>query len=221
MMQTSRLASDALLPRSSLRSAQARECLSRYVAEPFIKPGYKVSAFRMTWFNQSPDYLQGLWDRIVQLRDQFDEVVKGLPGVELCLSAITATSSALKKTQDPAERRIYPGLAYWVVSPMGEFSERIIYDIVNKHAAGANMKLLLQPHQVMQKDVCNALHTVVKDSMEGCVRRLVDASMYHCYGQGAGQGAIVKVHVVDSRHREALARAQVELCQVRFDFTLV
>lgn len=208
-----------MLPRSSLRSPQAKEGLSHLLVEPFMSPHYKISAFRVTWFNQDAEYLKGLWERIVDLRDQFDAAVKALPGIQLCLSAVTATSSALKKLQDPSERRIYPGVAYWLVSPVGGFNERVLYDIVNHHTQGANMKLLLQPHQVAKRDVCNALHTVVKDSMEGCVRRLVDTSAGLCHG--SGQDSIVKVHVLEAMHREAMARAQAELSQVRFEFTLV
>ena len=209
--------SESTLPSGTVKSPEARTMLDRYIVSPFQQPGYRVSAFRMSWFSQESDFLQKIWDEIVHLRVKLDCMVTNIPGVDVCVSAITATKSGLRKTQDPAERKIYPGVSYWIVTPDTGFNERDLFNRMQANPFGATMKLLLQPYQSSKKDVCTALYGVVKDNMEGCVRRMVDMSAIQSLGQQPGQYPVVKAFAMNEQHVEKLNEAQVHLKTARFD----
>ena len=180
-----------------------------------------MTAFRLSWFSQDPVFLEDLWNNIISLRTNLDARVQEIGGICTVVSAITGTISGVHKAGQ--QRRVYPGVAYWIVIKDSAFSERMLFNHMNTNKAGATMKLLLQPYQQDEKHLCNALCAALKDNIDGCVRRLVNrASEVKPDPEGAEvQHPIMKVFVVNNpAEMDRFQQAQVDFRSVRFHMSL-
>ena len=203
-------------PSPTLQSRQVRDALMSHFVRPALQAGFKVSAFRLSWFGQSTEHLSIVWDQVVPLRDQLDQKMKEIGGVIYFVSAITATTSGKKKDAPTQKRLVFPGVAYWLVS-LANFSERDLFNHMQNNGLGATMKLLLQPFQQTEKDLANGLFQVLKDNMEGCVRKMIN-----CGNQGVPPGSCQIAKVFQCREDlSGLSLARDTLTGLRFNVELV
>ena len=152
-------------------------------------------------------------ERLVELREELDNIVYTLPGVLFFVSALTATkSSASPKGSAYTQYHLHPAVGYWVVSsPDVRFDQRQLFMTMQENRLNANLKLLLQPYQREEKHIINSLHLVLKDAMDGCVPRMVHASAMQCLGEKGVNYPIVKLHVVDDKSLAILTPAREAL----------
>ena len=204
-------------PCGNLKSPEVCKVLQQHIVLPFLQPQYTVTALRMSWFNRSVDYLNQVTEQLVHLRAQLDEYVNGLPGVQLVISAVTATRSSTKKVQD---MKLYPGVAYWVVLDAASFDQRALCSFLQTTDSKPTLKLLLQPYQQTEKDITTALSSVLKDSMEGVVRKLLDYSANTQFGSAAGTYPIVRVFNHNSKLNEMIGVAKAKLDKLGLFFDL-
>ena len=170
-------------------------------------------AFRMSWISQDATYLQGIWSQIVFLREKLDELLKTIPGMQCYFSALTATAVLRKKYHDPKSKySIYPGVAYWLLAQDETFNERLLYNQMQTNPIGATMKLILQPYQKDGKSIANALCSVVKDNIDGMVRRTVDSYMEPL----SCPYPIVKVSLWNKHSGSVLHEVSSDLAAARF-----
>lgn len=205
-------------PRPSLRSVEIKTLTKDLLHENFFTPDYEFVAFRITSFNQDQDILQNRWENIVFEREQLDEyVLQMVPGIEVLFSSITATQSIVRKAQgEGKDRFIYPGIAYWIVLKAGCRDMRMLCDKMQSNPFGGNLKILLQPHQTSAKEISAALHTVLKDTTQGCVPHIVQHNAGHHIPDSASTvhsapPSIVKVYALTNENLEVLTSAQEAL----------
>lgn len=203
-------------PCGNLKAPAVVNALREYVVTPFYQPDSEIAAVRMSWFNKDHDYLKVISENLTQLRSKLDEYVLKLPGLQVCISAVTATRAG-KKDGKKNETKIYPGVSYWVVFQKGNFNCMSLCSALQgaDDLMGATPKLLLQPYQQSVNDIGNALNSVLKDSMEGCVRKIVDASAKVTLGQAPGEYPIVKAYAWDSQLKSILNTAKNQLALVK------
>ena len=210
---------EPMWPAPGLRSQAVRSILAKNLVGPTVQNGWNVSAFRMGWIKQDDQGTRNLWDQIVQLRYDLDQLVQTLPGLVYFVSAVTATSSQQKtNTSSSTNVKAHPGVSYWLVSHQQQTDSRQLYTVMHNNRLGANLKLQLQPYQQSEKQYCHALYNTVKDNMEGCVRRLFDASARTL---SIPLEAIVKIIVADQEATPLLTEAVSQLGAVRFHAELL
>ena len=219
-LQMAAPSSVATLPAFKLRSPPVCNILTQDLIQPVVENNWNVAAFRMHW-PRIDGSIQTLWDRIVPIRAELDELVKTIPGPLFIVSGIYATAS-YSKTGPNAVCRVLPGVGYWVVTKGPSLDSRSLCDHMNNNRCGATMKLVLQPYQTAEKDFRQALFNTVKDNVEGCVRRLVEDSRVYCYGPTERLGEpVVKIYVTKEGPRNRLSRVVRDLAAVRFRADLI
>lgn len=203
-------------PSGNLKGPEVCGPLQQYLVLPLMQNNFRVSAFRVIWMQKDTALLDGLTQQYVRLQAEFDGHVKKLPGTRMCLSALTATRAAKKDERN--NLKIYPGVAYWTVHETDAFYSMGHFNYLSSVACkmGATLKLLLQPLQTSEKDLCNALFCVLKDSMDQtCVRKLADMSAGMCLGLTAGDYPLVRAFAADGDVRDILNTARDELARVK------
>lgn len=200
----------------NLKSMEVRRILSEHLVAPFLGSDKRMVAVRLSWFNQSQTFLNGVYEQLAPLRTQLDQHVRDMPGCLMHLSAITATKSAIKKDRDAGDMKIYPGVAYYVIMDDEKFNQRDVCNYLQGTQLGLTMKLLLQPYQQTKADVEKALWIVLKDTMEGCVRRMVDYSAQLAYRMDAGQYSIARAYAHDHYFNNVISEIKNKLESVRF-----
>ena len=210
------------LPARKLTARPVQQALTSSLIVPVLHQGWRVSAFRLSWIKQDDLAIQNIWDQIVQWRTMLDKMLSSIMGIRIYLSAITATQSTQSSKDTKAQYRVHPGMAYWVAADSTVFDERQMFSHMQGNRFGATMKPLLQPYQQSKADICNAAFTVVKDNVEGTVRRMVDASTEFCLGTEAGeQHPIVKICVLDEDNVQLGKLASDNLTAAKFPVQLV
>ena len=201
----------------TLRSTVVRDTLTTQMVEPVLARGWTVAAFRMNWSRQTDEALQYTWDNIVSIRQEMDQAALQLPGLQLLVSAISATSSRLPKEN---RYRNSPGVAYWGALTQG-MDTRSLIGFMQENSSGAQLKLQLQPFQKTKDHVCNALFTVVKDNMEGCVRRLVEEAQRRNHRDVGVMEPIVKLYVRGEKVKNFMLNTVLNLAAARFSVELL
>ena len=172
-----------------------------------------MSAFRMNWSKQDDNVTRNMWDNIVTLRERLDDLVQNVPGIAFFVSAINATHSLTKTPVGTQHYKVFPGVAYWLVTYRPIADRREFCTMLQDNDIGATLKLQLQPYQQSDREIRNALFAVVKDNMEGCVRRMVDT------GANAVPGVphpLVRLYNADDEFAQVLEPTLYELHMARF-----
>ena len=181
-------------PNNSLASSP-RQKLTHLLVGPVLERGWVVSSFRVAWNNKSPIPVGSLWNDIVTIREELDNMVKELPESVLIVSAIAGSHISVKGT---TQYNVHPSVRYWVVSRQS-LPPRDTIAHLNKNRFNAVVSLQLQPFQQSLDPVVAALGRCVKDNGNKCVRFLVDASSQHCFGGAAPQEPIMKLFIMDRK----------------------
>ena len=205
------VANKTSLPASCLSSPAIKQILSADLVTPVLAHGWKVCAFRMTWSGRDNASVDVVRARLVELREELDKMVQTLPGVLFFVSAITATSSK-NRSQGVYTHFIHPGVGYWVVTdPDVGFNQQQLFTTMQLNRFRASMKLLLQPYQQEEKHILNSLHLVLRNTMDGCIPSMVQASALQCLGQEGGNYPVMKIYAVDKSMVNFLAPIQTSL----------
>lgn len=195
-----------------LKSQQVRTVLTAQLVRPVLANGWSISSFRMHWNKASPSAIHGIWAQIVEARAELDQLVRRVPGLLFFVSAINATNATLPDGQ----RRVNPGLYYWVVSKETVDCRELALHM-ESNSVGAYLKIQLQPFQTTEKDISGSLCNAVKDNMSGCVRRLVEeAQAEEAQAEGSSKEAIVKFYVGKDGPSDMLPSVLSSLEKVRF-----
>ena len=218
------MSSSSRFPSGNLKSSSVRAVLTQHIVSPLLQSQYTIAAVRLSWFNHSAEYLDRVSEQLVGLRAQLDDHVKQLDGLHMFISAVTATRSGFKKDQQSSGMLIYPGVSYWTVFDSAAFNQRDFCNYLQATQLGTTMKLLLQPYQQGEKDLKNALFSVLKDTQEGVVRRLVDMSAQVNLKQAAGTYNITRAYIATSSPaevRDVMTVARNQLASVNFPVDLI
>ena len=204
---------ESSLPASCLRSPAIKQILSADLVTPVLAHGWKVCAFRMTWSGRDNASVDVVRARLVELREELDKMVQTLPGVLFFVSAITATTSR-ERIEGMTNYFVHPAVGYWVVyAPSVGMDQKDLFCTMQENRLSATLKLLLQPYQHDARHIINSLHLILKNTMDGCVPRMVQASALQCLGQAGANYPLMKIYVLDETQVKFLNPVQAALKQ--------
>ena len=162
---------------SGLQSHAHRQLLATHLVDPVLNADGQMCAFRLSWYGKAGCDLDSAWSDIVAHQKHCDRIVTSFPGVAVVGSAFTGTVSGLKKGENGASRRTYPGLSYFVVPGGDDFVYPNLLSRMEQNNLGAIMKPMLGLHEQTRPKLCSALYLVFKDNVDsGYVQRMVDIS---------------------------------------------
>ena len=204
--------------------------LAEYLVEPIAQTDCKVIAFRLMWHG-TVEELEQVWTRIAFFQEDLDRIISEPPQVALAVSAVTATSTRPKSGtgkltgEDAAEKyRTFPGLAYWIVlQNEKEFSEDDLYRKVSENCFGARVKSLSDKTVAADlAEMCSTLYLVVKDNVDGYVKRKLDAVLPSVEDvDDMSSHPIVKIYARAEQDFSTLMMAKEALQKTRFHFSLL
>ena len=206
---------EAVFPAQLLYSKPIRNVLSDRMVRPVVDKQWSVAAVRLSW-PKDEARVQAIWQKIVKIRQSMDELAKCVPLD--CVFLVSSISGSMS-----TQRRVCsPSLGYWIVARSHDWDCKLLPDHFHTNTWGATAKLLLQPYQKAHKDYSNTLFTIVKDNVSGCVPRLIQTSLRHCYGEETELWEpATKIWVSDQTLRDTLGQTVSNLMEVRFQTQLL
>lgn len=203
-----------MLPVLQLQNSEAKSILLTSLIQPVLRQGWGVVAFRMGWKNLNEIQLKDKWDNIIRLRNEMDTLALSIPG---CILVISGINSTYWKSKDNTYKT--PPSVCYLIATQGEMRDAVaVYQRMNENTCGAIVKLMLQPYQMAESDIKGVLCRIVKDNIEGFVRRMVDGSSI--YLGGIPREPIVKFFVVDHQGKDIVDQTTM-LLNSRANFPVV
>ena len=201
----------ATKPRASLDSYAVKTALASSLVNPVVQRGSLVCAVRLTWSGQAV-IEDEVWRGIIEARQHLDHIVSSVSGVQMFVSAVTATASSAVR----GGQRIAPAVAYWVVSDPALFTEANFYTLLRQVTAerfGAQLKLVIQRKELpLVEQFLFTLSLIVKDYKDGYVRNKVDS----LGGDNAHAHPLIKIYLRDKGYRCVIAPEKSSLASVGF-----
>lgn len=199
------------LPAKRLSNHFVQDLLTAALVTPEINTVNKVTAFRLSWLKCNEESVRHIWSNILQWRCMFDNVVRKAHGIRYFISAITGTQSTFSQKGQAPRYSMNPGLGYWILSD-GSFEENALSNQLHGNPYGACLKGLSSVKgQARSEVIGHSLFTVLKDNVDGAVRRMVLENAPNDW-----DGTLAKFIVVAEEERDKMEQVSQGLLQQNF-----